>query len=1016
MLIHNADITGSLTINNVPFNSGSFSGSFRGDGSQLTGIDTDPFPYTGSAIVSGSLNVIGDLLQNGLPIETDPFPYTGSAIISGSLEVTGSISTDTDANINSLTVGKGGGNLETNTAVGYNAFLSNTDGNFNVAMGYNALASSVEGDGNVAIGYNALSSSLAGMGPNTAIGRRALENNTYGFRNTAVGNASLLSNTSGIFNTAVGNNTLVDNTDGSCNVAVGDGALCSNTNGTDGIGIGNFSLSSNTTGNCNIAVGTYSLYNNTVGNCNVAVGNDSLERNVTGSNNIAIGSRAGRYAGASTTSLTSIDNSILLGYQSRALNATGDTNEIVIGYNVVGSGSNTTVIGNNDTVSTTLKGAVSASIFSGSFVGNGSGLTGVVNASTASYVELSNVNGSASLSTRLTDLESFSSSLDTIYATDAQLNAATASLSSSLASSIALKLNISETSSFAKTPVNNSFAGTQQFVNITATGTASFAYLQAVTGSAKIIGDAFIILNNDTPSERYAGIIVVDSGSVNTTASFQFDGQTNDWFYEYNSASIVDHAVALFGPEYSTKGSPTYLTDNKLPKATDRHHLIDSNISDNGTTISLGSNTQVTGSLNVSGGVTGSFTGSFVGNGSGLTGISIPPSVFAYTGSSNTSILPLSGSNSVSTACFATIGGGRSNLASGCISTISGGCLNTANITFATIGGGARNCATGASSTIAGGGGTIVGTGNTASGAYSTISGGRANVSSGGCSTVSGGCTNTASGCQSTVAGGTINIACGPCSTISGGKCNTASGYYTTVSGGYCNKACGTNSFVGAGKNNTSSGYYATVSGGFLNTASSYNSTVGGGWVNTASGRCSTVGGGDSNRACGCRSVISGGYCNTANGTCSGILGGALNHTCGCADAFIVGSNICATAACYTFMNNTCTLGTTRTTTLVETSARKHKDQILPLGNQLSKVNKLSPVEFVWKTNGIKDIGLIAEEVEQIYPELVSREDNGEIHGVHYSKITTVLIKALQEQQTQIEELKLEIQKLKEII
>jgi hypothetical protein len=38
MLIHNAEVTGSLNINNVPFNSGSFSGSFQGDGSQLTGV------------------------------------------------------------------------------------------------------------------------------------------------------------------------------------------------------------------------------------------------------------------------------------------------------------------------------------------------------------------------------------------------------------------------------------------------------------------------------------------------------------------------------------------------------------------------------------------------------------------------------------------------------------------------------------------------------------------------------------------------------------------------------------------------------------------------------------------------------------------------------------------------------------------------------------------------------------------------------------------------------------------
>jgi hypothetical protein len=61
MLVHNAEVTGSLKINNILFNSGSFSGSFRGDGSQLTGVDADPFPYTGSAIISGSLAVTGSV-------------------------------------------------------------------------------------------------------------------------------------------------------------------------------------------------------------------------------------------------------------------------------------------------------------------------------------------------------------------------------------------------------------------------------------------------------------------------------------------------------------------------------------------------------------------------------------------------------------------------------------------------------------------------------------------------------------------------------------------------------------------------------------------------------------------------------------------------------------------------------------------------------------------------------------------------------------------------------------------
>ena len=44
--------------------SGSFSGSFQGDGSNLTGIVTDPFPYTGSALISGSLNLTGSLSVN----------------------------------------------------------------------------------------------------------------------------------------------------------------------------------------------------------------------------------------------------------------------------------------------------------------------------------------------------------------------------------------------------------------------------------------------------------------------------------------------------------------------------------------------------------------------------------------------------------------------------------------------------------------------------------------------------------------------------------------------------------------------------------------------------------------------------------------------------------------------------------------------------------------------------------------------------------------------------------------
>jgi trimeric autotransporter adhesin len=146
---------------------------------------------------------------------------------------------------------------------------------------------------------------------------------------------------------------------------------------------------------------------------------------------------------------------------------------------------------------------------------------------------------------------------------------------------------VSATSSYAVKAENNSFSGLQTFNNIAVNGTASVAYLQSVTGSAKIIGDAFIILNADTPTQRYAGVKVYDSGSSPiSTGSFQWDSENNDWFYEYEKDD-TDYAVALFGPEFATKGTPTYPTTNTIQKGTGGHHLTGSNITDNGTTVTI---------------------------------------------------------------------------------------------------------------------------------------------------------------------------------------------------------------------------------------------------------------------------------------------------------------------------------------------------------------------------------------------------------------------------------------------
>lgn len=171
-------------------------------------------------------------------------------------------------------------------------------------------------------------------------------------------------------------------------------------------------------------------------------------------------------------------------------------------------------------------------------------------------------------------------------------------------------------SSFAKVAEDNTFTGTQTFDNIAVNGTGSFAVIQSVTGSAKIIGDAFIILNNNLPAERYAGIAVIDSGSgsPNVTASYQYDGQSNDWFYEYTDDGGVttEHGIAIFGPEYNTIGNPTYLTSGSIPKADGGHHLYDSIISDNGSTVTVSGDIVgdiITANTNFSGNLTGNVTG-----------------------------------------------------------------------------------------------------------------------------------------------------------------------------------------------------------------------------------------------------------------------------------------------------------------------------------------------------------------------------------------------------------------------
>jgi hypothetical protein len=219
--------------------------------------------------------------------------------------------------------------------VGQNTFVGLSG---NTTMGSTATSTD-HASNNTAIGFNAFISNTTGNS-NTAIGLSSLRGNTTGFSNTASGVSSLRGNTTGFSNTASGLNSLRDNTTGNSNTASGSN-----------------SLQSNTTGNSNTASGASSLFSNTTGSNNVASGLNSLRDNTTGSLNVALGSGSGRYIADGTTANATGSNSVFLGSDTKAL-ANGQTNQIVIGHDATGIGSNTVVLGNDSITTTALKGNV----------------------------------------------------------------------------------------------------------------------------------------------------------------------------------------------------------------------------------------------------------------------------------------------------------------------------------------------------------------------------------------------------------------------------------------------------------------------------------------------------------------------------------------------------------------------------------------------------------------------------------------------------------------------------------
>jgi len=102
----------------------------------------------------------------------------------------------------------------------------------------------------------------------------------------------------------------------------------------------------------------------------------------------------------------------------------------------------------------------------------------------------------------------------------------------------------------------------------------------------------------------------------------------------------------------------------------------------------------------------------------------------------------------------------------------------------------------------------------------------------------------------------------------------------------------------------------------------------------------------------------------------------------------------------------------------IQASSSRYKYDIQPMGTHSRGLHQLRPVIFRYKDDaqGERQYGLIAEEVAQVYPELVTREASGEVEAVRYHEIIPMLLNEVQHQQRQVATLKAENARLRAVV
>ena len=331
-----------------------------------------------------------------------------------------------------------------------------------------------------------------------------------------------------------------------------------------------------------------------------ATGRLNTIESTTGSLNTFTSSASDRLSSIETSTgslntFTSSTNGRLTSLESDSSSIRSDFNSFTSSNNTVESTQNgrlsalETSTGSLNSFTTSINSKIEAIETSTSSL---NGFTSSINTTIKNRLDADNViSGSIQVSiTGTSGFTTFSSSIATIdSAQDVRLNSIE-----------------DRTGSYATTG-SNVFQGNQivtgsLFIsqNLIVGGSSSINF---VSQSTLNIGTNLITVNAQNPGTRFGGLAVIDSGSSPTiSGSMLFDSIKDEWIFIHQNQGTVTSSVVLMGPQtYNDIGAELYPTTNRIVKSINSEHLGDSNISDNGTTVTILSNAVVNGTFSATG-------------------------------------------------------------------------------------------------------------------------------------------------------------------------------------------------------------------------------------------------------------------------------------------------------------------------------------------------------------------------------------------------------------------------------